>query len=125
MILGLMLLTAGNFLGGVWANESWGKYWSWDPKETWALVSILVYAAVVHMRLIPKLNSQFAFAVASTIAYASVIMTYLGVNYYLSGMHSYAAGEPVPIPEWVYWAIGIVLAVILLALPKRKYSKRL
>ncbi len=125
MILGLMLLTAGNFLGGVWANESWGKYWSWDPKETWALVSILVYAAVVHMRLIPKLNSQFAFAVASTIAYASVIMTYLGVNYYLSGMHSYAAGEPVPIPEWIYWVIGVVFVTILLALPKKKYSKRL
>ncbi len=125
MILGLMLLTMGNFLGGVWANESWGKYWSWDPKETWALVSILVYAAVVHMRLIPKLNSQFAFAVAATIAYASVIMTYLGVNYYLSGMHSYAAGEPIPIPQWIYWVIGIVAVTIIIAIPKRKYSKRL
>ncbi len=125
MILGLMLLTMGNFLGGVWANESWGKYWSWDPKETWALVSILVYAAVVHMRLIPKLNGQFAFAVASTLAYASVIMTYLGVNYYLSGMHSYAAGEPIPIPVWIYWVVGVVFATILIAIPKRKYSKRL
>ncbi len=125
MILGLMLLTLGNFLGGVWANESWGKYWSWDPKETWALVSILVYTAVVHMRLIPKLNGQFAFAVASTIAYSSVIMTYLGVNYYLSGMHSYAAGEPVPIPAWIYWVIAIVVSTILIAIPKRKFSKRL
>ena len=125
MILGLMLLTMGNFLGGVWANESWGKYWSWDPKETWALVSILVYAAVVHMRLIPKLNSQFAFAVAATLAYASVIMTYLGVNYYLSGMHSYAAGEPIPIPQWIYWVIGVVFATIIIAIPKKKYSKRL
>ena len=125
MILGLMLLTLGNFLGGVWANESWGKYWSWDPKETWALVSILVYAAVVHMRLIPKLNGQFAFAVASTIAYASVIMTYLGVNYYLSGMHSYAAGEPIPIPAWIYWVIAVVVVTILIAIPKRKFSKRL
>ncbi|NPA74418.1 MAG: cytochrome c biogenesis protein CcsA [Epsilonproteobacteria bacterium] len=125
MILGLMLLTLGNFLGGVWANESWGKYWSWDPKETWALVSILVYAAVVHQRLIPKLNGQFAFAVASTIAYASVIMTYLGVNYYLSGMHSYAAGEPIPIPAWIYWVVAVVIFTILLAIPKRKYSRRL
>ena len=125
MILGLMLLTMGNFLGGVWANESWGKYWSWDPKETWALVSILVYAAVVHMRLIPKLNSQFAFAVASTIAYASVIMTYLGVNYYLSGMHSYAAGEPIPIPQWIYWVVAIVAMTIIIAFPKRRFSKRL
>jgi len=125
MILGLMMLTIGTFLGGVWANESWGRYWSWDPKETWALISILVYASVVHMRLIPKLNSQFNFAVASTIAYASVIMTYLGVNYYLVGMHSYATGEPVPIPQWVYWTIAIVTMVIIAAFPKRKYSKRL
>jgi len=125
MILGLMLLTMGNFLGGVWANESWGKYWSWDPKETWALVSILVYAAVVHMRLVPKLNGQFAFAVASTLAYSSVIMTYLGVNYYLSGMHSYAAGEPMPIPGWVPWVIAVIFLTIAAAVPKRKFSKRL
>ncbi len=125
MILGLMLLTMGNFLGAIWANESWGRYWSWDPKETWALISILVYAAVVHMRLIPKLNGQFAFAVASTLAYASVIMTYLGVNYYLVGMHSYAAGEPVPIPIWVYCVVAIVAIIILISIPKRKFSKRL
>ncbi len=125
MILGLMMLTLGTFLGGVWANESWGRYWSWDPKETWALISILVYASVVHMRLIPKLNSQFKFAVASTVAYASVIMTYLGVNYYLVGMHSYATGQPVPIPQWVYWTIAIVSMVIIIAFPKRKHSKRL
>ncbi len=125
MILGLMLLTMGNFLGGVWANESWGRYWSWDPKETWALVSILVYAAVVHMRFVPRLNGQFAFAVASTVAYFSIIMTYLGVNYYLVGMHSYASGQPVPIPDWIYYAVAAVFIVILLAIPKRKYSKRL
>lgn len=115
MIIGLSLVTVGNFLGGVWANESWGRYWGWDPKETWALVTILVYAGVVHLRFIPKLNSVFAFTVASVVAYSSVIMTYFGVNYYLSGLHSYAAGDPVPVPVWVYYAVATVIVLILLA----------
>ncbi len=123
MILGLSLLTLGNFLGGVWANESWGRYWGWDPKETWAWISILIYAAVLHMRFVPKLNSQYAFAVASTVAYASIIMTYFGVNFYLSGMHSYAAGDPVPIPTFVYYAIAVIGLVILLSYPKRVLKK--
>ena len=125
MILGLSLLTLGNFLGGVWANESWGRYWGWDPKETWALISILVYAAVVHLRFIPKLNNQYAFAVASTISYSVIIMTYFGVNFYLSGMHSYAAGDPVPVPKFVYYTIAIVFAIIVAAYPKRGISSRL
>ncbi len=125
MILGLSLLTVGNFLGGVWANESWGRYWGWDPKETWALVSILVYAAVVHFRFIPKLSTPFAFAVASTLAYSSIIMTYFGVNFYLSGMHSYATGDPVPIPTFVYYTVAIVFAVIALAYRNRKMDKKL
>ena len=117
LIIGLGLLTVGNFLGGVWANESWGRYWGWDPKETWAAVTILVYAAVVHMRFIPALNSIYKFNVAAILAYFSVIMTYFGVNYYLSGMHSYAAGDPVPIPTWVYFAVAFVF--ILIAVAKR------
>jgi len=125
MILGLSLLTIGNFLGGVWANESWGRYWGWDPKETWALVSILVYAAIVHFRFIPKLNTQFAFAVASTVAFASIIMTYFGVNFYLSGLHSYATGDPVPIPTFVYYTIAIVFAIIALAYRNRHLSNKL
>ena len=112
LLIGLALITVGNFLGGVWANESWGRYWGWDPKETWAAVTILVYAAVVHMRFIPKLNSIYAFNVAAVLAYFSVIMTYFGVNYYLSGMHSYAAGDPVPIPTWVYFAVASVFVLI-------------
>ena len=120
MIIGLSLITVGNFLGGVWANESWGRYWGWDPKEVWALVTILVYTAVVHMRFVPKIYSTYSFAVASVIAYSSVIMTYFGVNFYLSGLHSYASGDPVPIPTWVYWAVGIVGTVILLAYRNRK-----
>ncbi len=125
MILGLSLITVGNFLGGVWANESWGRYWGWDPKETWALVSILVYAAIVHFRFIKALSNQFAFAVASTIAFASILMTYFGVNFYLSGMHSYASGDPVPIPTFVYYMVAIVAVVIALAWRNRKMSNNL
>ena len=125
MILGLSLLTIGNFLGGVWANESWGRYWGWDPKETWALVSILFYAAIVHFRFVPKLSSPFVFAVASTVAFASIIMTYFGVNFYLSGMHSYAAGDPVPVPTFVYYTIVIVALVIAFAYPKKDKAKTL
>ena len=119
LLIGLALVTVGNFLGGVWANESWGRYWGWDPKETWAAVTILVYAAVVHMRFIPKLKGVYAFNVAAVLAYSSVIMTYFGVNYYLSGMHSYAAGDPVPIPGWVYPAIVSIFILIGLAYRNR------
>ncbi|WP_353663016.1 cytochrome c biogenesis protein CcsA [Hydrogenimonas sp. SS33] len=120
LIVGLAFLTVGNFLGGVWANESWGRYWGWDPKETWALVTILVYAAVVHMRFVKSLKGVFAFNVASLLAYSSVIMTYFGVNYYLSGMHSYAKGDPVPVPTFVYYVAAVVLVTIALAYRKRE-----
>jgi cytochrome c-type biogenesis protein CcsB len=106
--IGIILLTIGNFLGGVWANESWGRYWGWDPKETWALASIVFYAFVLHMRFIPGLKGAYAFNLGALIAFASIIMTFFGVNYYLSGLHSYAAGDPMPIPSWVYYSISIV-----------------
>lgn len=125
MILGLTLLTIGNFLGGVWANESWGRYWGWDSKEVWALVSILVYAAIVHFRFIPALKTQFSFAVASTVAFSSILMTYFGVNFYLAGMHSYASGDPIPVPTFVYYAAAIIFTVIALASRHRKLSKTL
>jgi cytochrome c-type biogenesis protein CcsB len=120
LIIGLVLLTVGNFLGGVWANESWGRYWGWDPKETWALVTILVYAVVLHLRFIPKMNSQYLFSLISLLAFSSVLMTYFGVNFYLSGMHSYAQGDPVPVPEFVYWTLGTIFVVALLAWRKRE-----
>ncbi len=125
MILGLSLLSVGNFLGGVWANESWGRYWGWDPKETWALVSILIYAAIVHFRFIKGLNTQFVFAVASTVSFASIIMTYFGVNFYLSGMHSYASGDPVPVPVFVYYTVATVAVIVALAWRNRSLSKTL
>jgi cytochrome c-type biogenesis protein CcsB len=119
LIIGLSALVVGNFLGGVWANESWGRYWGWDPKETWAYVSIVVYIIVLHLRLVPKLNRPFIFAVSSTLAFASILMTYFGVNFYLSGMHSYATGDPVPIPTWVYIVTAMVFVVISIASRKR------
>ncbi|WP_153392029.1 cytochrome c biogenesis protein CcsA [Chryseobacterium vaccae] len=114
LTIGLFALTVGNFLGGIWANESWGRYWSWDPKETWAFISIMVYAFVLHMRLVPGLRSRWAFHIATMFAFCSMVMTYFGVNYYLSGLHSYAAGDPVPVPAWVYIGVGtmILLAVV-------------
>jgi ABC-type transport system involved in cytochrome c biogenesis permease subunit len=113
----------GTYLGGVWANESWGRYWGWDAKETWALVSILVYAFILHMRLIPGLKSIFAYNFATLFGLSSVIMTYFGVNYYLSGLHSYAAGDPVPIPMWVYYAVAAAAVVSFVAyLKKNKYE---
>jgi len=120
LMIGLAFLTLGNFLGGVWANESWGRYWGWDPKETWALVTILVYAVVVHLRFIKSLYSEFNFAVISLLSFTSVLMTYFGVNYYLAGMHSYAKGDPVPVPDFVPITYAILFIVIALAFRNRK-----
>ncbi|SFV60439.1 Putative cytochrome C-type biogenesis protein [hydrothermal vent metagenome] len=120
LIIGLMLMTIGNFLGGVWANESWGRYWGWDPKETWAAVTILIYATVLHLRFIPKLKSIYIFNIASVWAYSSVLMTYFGVNYYLSGLHSYAAGDPIPFPMWAWYSIAGLLVLSILAARNRK-----
>ena len=123
LIIGIAALVVGNFIGGVWANESWGRYWGWDPKETWAYVSIVVYAIVLHLRLVPKLNTPFVFAVASTLAFAAILMTYFGVNFYLSGMHSYATGDPVPVPDWVYGLTASILVLIAFASRKRNLPK--
>lgn len=115
LTVGLFLLTIGTFLGGIWANESWGRYWSWDPKETWAFISIIIYAFVLHIRLIPGLTGKFLFNLLSLLSFSSVIMTYFGVNYYLSGLHSYAKGDPVPIPSWVYITVTSIFAVALIS----------
>ena len=95
LTIGLVMLIIGNFLGGMWANESWGRYWGWDPKETWALISIMIYAFVVHMRLIPGLRSRWLYNYISILAFLSILMTYFGVNFYLSGLHAYASGDQI------------------------------
>lgn len=112
LTVGLVMLTIGNFLGGQWANESWGRYWGWDPKETWALISIMVYAFVVHMRLVPGLRGRYAFSLGSVVAYASIMMTYFGVNFYLSGLHSYAEGE---FQASVLYVVYIPIAILSMA----------
>jgi len=123
LILGLSLLVIGNFLGGIWANESWGRYWGWDPKETWAYISILVYTIILHVRLVPKFYSHYLFAVLSLLGFASILMTYFGVNFYLAGMHSYATGDPVPIPTWVYICTFVVALLIIISFKNKNVKE--
>jgi cytochrome c-type biogenesis protein CcsB len=115
LTIGIFLLTVGTFLGGIWANESWGRYWSWDPKETWAFISVIVYAFILHTRLIPGLRSKYLFNLLSLVGFSTIIMTYFGVNYYLTGLHSYAQGDPVPIPSWVYVTLASVFALAVIS----------
>ncbi|VAW09825.1 Putative cytochrome C-type biogenesis protein [hydrothermal vent metagenome] len=107
LTVGLIMLTIGNFLGGQWANESWGRYWGWDPKETWALISIMVYAFVIHTRLVPGLRGRWTFNFLSVIAYFSIMMTYFGVNYYLVGLHSYGQIGGAAITPYYIWYIAL------------------
>ncbi|MBT8376480.1 MAG: cytochrome c biogenesis protein CcsA, partial [Bacteroidia bacterium] len=120
LTVGLVMLTIGNFLGGMWANESWGRYWGWDPKETWALISIIVYAFVIHMRLVPGLRGRWLFNFMSILAFGSIMMTYFGVNFYLSGLHSYASGDQ--ILSFQFIAITLVIIAIVGYLAYRKYA---
>ena len=123
--VGLIMLTVGNFLGGMWANESWGRYWGWDPKETWALISIMIYAFVLHMRLIPGLRGKYTFNLWTIIAYFSIMMTYFGVNFYLAGLHSYASGDRVITPSSVFYSMGFVAILGTFAWFKyKKYYKK-
>lgn len=108
MIVGLIMLSIGTFLGGVWANESWGRYWGWDPKETWALVSMLVYAIILHLRWIPAVSNRFLFNVLSMWGYSAILFTFFGVNFILVGLHSYAQGEGV-----TEWPTSVIVAIVL------------
>jgi len=121
LTVGLVMLTIGNFLGGMWANESWGRYWGWDPKETWALISIMVYAFVVHMRLVPGLRGRWLFNLLSIVAFASILMTYFGVNFYLAGLHSYASGDQIISIKFI--AIACAIIAVLGFFSYRGYAK--
>lgn len=124
LTVGLVMLTIGNFLGGQWANESWGRYWGWDPKETWALISIMIYAFVIHARLIPKMDNKWLFSVMSMFAFVSILFTYYGVNFHLVGLHSYASGEAKSL-SWIWLTLGGISLIGLITYPKsRKYYKR-
>lgn len=86
----LTCMGLGIFIGAIWANVSWGTYWSWDPKETWALITFMVYAVPVHQQSIPWLRNPRNFHLYMVLAFLTILMTYFGVNYFLGGMHSYA-----------------------------------
>jgi cytochrome c-type biogenesis protein CcsB len=125
LTLGLYFLTIGTFLGAIWANESWGRYWGWDPKETWSLITIIIYSIVIHSRLIPGMKDIFTFNLLSMFAFSGVLMTYFGVNYYLSGMHSYASGDPIPVPFFVYIAVIALAALSFLAYTRYTSFKKI
>lgn len=119
--IGVVLLAAGTILGGVWANYSWGRFWGWDPKETWALIALLGYLAVLHARFAGWV-SDFGIAMGSCIAFLGVLMAWYGVNFVLgAGLHSYGAGGGGL--RYVLLAIGIdglILFLFALAAKKRK-----
>lgn len=125
LIIGLILATIGTFLGGVWANESWGRYWGWDAKETWALIIIIAYTIVLHLRLIPDKRSTYIFNVGSILSFGTVLMTFIGVNYYLSkGLHSYGAGDTPVFPLWAWIMIVLMLTLIIAAGIKNNMARK-
>ena len=124
LTIGLIMLTIGNFLGGQWANESWGRYWGWDPKETWALISIMVYAFVIHARFVPSLRGKWIFNLMSMFAFISILFTYYGVNFHLVGLHSYASGEAHSL-SWIWYSLGTISLIGAVTYPKyRKFYKK-
>jgi len=125
LTVGLVMLTIGNFLGGQWANESWGRYWGWDPKETWALISIMVYAFVIHARFVPALRGKWVFNLMSMFAFMSILFTYYGVNFHLVGLHSYASGEAKSL-SWIYYSLAVITVIGLVTYPsyKKHYKKK-
>jgi cytochrome c-type biogenesis protein CcsB len=126
LTIGLVLATVGTFLGGVWANESWGRYWGWDAKETWALIITIVYTIILHLRLVPNMRGMYLFNIGSIIGFGSVLMTFFGVNYYLSkGMHSYASGDTPVFPMWAWILIISIIALIFAVGLKEKSMKKL
>jgi cytochrome c-type biogenesis protein CcsB len=121
LTIGLIMLTIGNFLGGQWANESWGRYWGWDPKETWALISIMVYAFVIHSRFVPALRGKWVFNLMSIFAFVAILFTYFGVNFHLVGLHSYASGEAKSL-SWIWQSLLAIAFLGAITYPKaRKY----
>ena len=124
MTIGLFMLTIGTFLGGIWANESWGRYWGWDPKETWALVSVLVYAVILHLRFIPGLKSKFVFNLVAFWGYSAILFTFFGVNFVLVGLHSYAQGDGLSdIPNWIGYTAVFFVGFSILAFLRNKRMK--
>ena len=112
LIVGLALMLIGTFIGAIWANESWGRYWGWDPKESWALITVIVYAIITHLHLLKRHYSLWLFNFCSVIAFTSVLMTYFGVNYLLSGMHSYGQNDSLS-RVLIYFYLGLFFILLL------------
>jgi cytochrome c-type biogenesis protein CcsB len=106
----VFLMGIGILLGAVWANESWGRYWAWDPKETWALITFIVYASFVHDKTLNFLRKQYIICVIAFLSIFLVIMTYFGVNYFLGGMHSYTGHTEIK----NFWLIIFMILVIIM-----------
>lgn len=118
--VGLLFLAAGIICGAVWANESWGRYWGWDPKETWSLITFFVYLAIIHARFAGWLR-DFGLAAAAILGFLSVIMTYYGVNFILaSGLHSYGFAEGGQL--YAYLFALLELAVVSAAFARHRLS---
>ncbi|MBI4430646.1 MAG: cytochrome c biogenesis protein CcsA [Candidatus Omnitrophica bacterium] len=121
MQIGVILLAAGTILGGVWANESWGRFWGWDPKETWALISLLGYLALLHARHIGWIR-EFGLAVGSLLCFMLVVMTWYGVNFVLGrGLHSYGFGAGGG--QWI--VLYLILEILYLAVAAAKTKRGL
>lgn len=118
----LLFLGAGIFIGAVWANISWGRYWGWDPKEVWALITFLVYSLVIHQKNLEIFTNVFFFHAFGLISFSTVLMTYFGVNYFLGGMHSYA-GE-MQLDSTIILIISVSLLIMgLLYVSYKKYKR--
>jgi len=122
MFVGLILLAAGTILGGVWANYSWGRFWGWDPKETWALIAILLYVVAIHGKMAGWWG-DFGMAVAAIIGFAGIIMAWYGVNYILgAGLHSYGFG--VGGEEYILAFLALEAAYVGVAVFRHRTARR-
>lgn len=114
LTIGLFLVTIGTFFGAVWANESWGRYWGWDAKETWSLAIIIAYSMILHFRLVPFMKGKYIFNVGAVISISTVIMTFLGVNYYFKkSIHSYASENALTFPLWM-WIVSLLIFALFI-----------
>ncbi len=122
--IGMLLTAIGTFIGCIWANESWGTYWSWNAKQTWSLIIVLIYGVVLHFRYIPKMKSALAFNIGALLSFGSVMMTFVGVNYYFTkGLHSYASDDPPIFPLWAWITIIALLILIIAAAIKERFMQ--
>ena len=122
MFVGLILLATGTILGGVWANYSWGRFWGWDPKETWALIALLMYVVAIHGKMAGWWG-DFGIAVAAVVNFAGIIMAWYGVNYVLgAGLHSYGFG--VGGEEYVLAFLAAEAAYVGLAIIRHRGARK-